>query len=177
MLIDNCTQASGAIGLHGAYFGEGQGHIFLDNVECSPCNHSSLIECFTDEIGIHDCLHSEDASVICPGEYEHHMFTIHSFCLTYNYILLPLDLLLSSSSHKSLPANNAVPHLHYLCDNGAIRIVGGESELEGRVEVCLSGVWGSICGVDWTDLNAAVVCNQSGFAITGESSKKYTYSI
>ena len=58
------------------------------------------------------------------------------------------------------------------CDSGDIRIVGGESQLEGRVEVCLRGVWGTICGIDWTDLDAAVVCNQTGHAITGENSRE-----
>lgn len=70
------------------------------------------------------------------------------------------------------PANTVVTHPNKSCDNGDIRIVGGESELEGRVEVCLRGVWGTVCGVDWTDREAAVVCNQTGHAITGESSRK-----
>ncbi len=64
--------ASGAIGLSGAYFGQGTGPIFLDNSECNPTNHSTLISCFDVEsvAGVHDCEHSEDASVICPGKRE-----------------------------------------------------------------------------------------------------------
>ncbi len=61
---------SGAIGIHGAYFGAGKGYIFLDNAECTPENHSKLIECFQseDEVGDHNCGHNEDAGVVCQGE-------------------------------------------------------------------------------------------------------------
>ena len=31
-----------------------------------------------------------------------------------------------------------------LCPEGAVRLVDGDIEQEGRVEVCFSGVWGSI---------------------------------
>ncbi|MEE6488461.1 hypothetical protein FKM82_015234 [Ascaphus truei] len=47
-----------------AYFGEGQGPIHLDNVECSG-TESTLAECMKQDSGIHNCWHSEDAGVIC----------------------------------------------------------------------------------------------------------------
>ena len=55
------------MGLKGAYFGEGTGPIFLDDTDCSPYNHSNLVECFDVQsaVGVHNCAHSEDASVIC----------------------------------------------------------------------------------------------------------------
>ena len=49
------------------------------------------------------------------------------------------------------------------CDNGDVRLIGGTTEYEGRVEVCLAGQWGTVCAdFLWSDEAAQVICRQNG---------------
>ena len=57
---------TGAVARQGAYYDEGKGAIYLDEVECSG-SESELLDCFHHSVGIHDCEHKEDAGVKCPG--------------------------------------------------------------------------------------------------------------
>uniref|UniRef100_A0A8C5GLM3 Deleted in malignant brain tumors 1 protein-like n=1 Tax=Gouania willdenowi TaxID=441366 RepID=A0A8C5GLM3_GOUWI len=49
-----------------AWFGEGTGPIWLDNVQCSG-NESSITDCAHLPFGSHNCGRGEEASVICEG--------------------------------------------------------------------------------------------------------------
>ncbi|NWS78840.1 DMBT1 protein, partial [Crotophaga sulcirostris] len=49
-----------------AYFGQGLGRIWLDDVKCSGVE-SALSECGVRPWGVHDCNHMEDAGIVCSG--------------------------------------------------------------------------------------------------------------
>ena len=51
--------------------------------------------------------------------------------------------------------------------NGAVRLIGGSYESEGRVEFCANGVWGTVCDDRWGVNDARVVCRQLGFSSAG----------
>ena len=54
------------------------------------------------------------------------------------------------------------------CEHGAVQLAGGVYSFEGRLEVCVNGLWGTICDTNWSETESSVVCNQLGFLAFGK---------
>ena len=61
------------------------------------------------------------------------------------------------------------------CIHGELRLEGGSDDMqagtrEGRVEICINNVWGTVCDTSFGRQDAEVVCRQlDGFQGDGES--------
>ena len=65
----------------------------------------------------------------------------------------------------------AVSDMHYItdsCQDGDVRLVGGQSAYEGRVEVCLSQRWGTVTDDGWSTVDVQVACKQLGYSTQGK---------
>ena len=58
------TPSADASGQRGAAYGQGPGPILLDQVQCFG-NESDIFDCPQNDIGMHNCVHDQDAGVTC----------------------------------------------------------------------------------------------------------------
>ena len=122
-------------------------------IDCSVCDSTSgclpintpqcqcSVDCYSSGTCCSDILHVQN----CLGE-------LSSIVLKTRMTMLNVSFL--------VPPPGETP-----CDTGQVRLVGGVTNSSGRVEVCASGVWGSVCDYhrNWGPDNAGVVCRQLGF--------------
>ncbi|NWI14415.1 DMBT1 protein, partial [Crypturellus soui] len=122
-----------AISVHGgALFGEGTGPVLLDELACTG-DEESLAQCSHQGLGIHNCRHKEDASI--------------------------LRSITAKAAPQGPPCDHAFPSTS---PDMTLRLVNGDGPCLGRLELFHNGSWGTVCddGFDLSD--AAVVCRQLG---------------
>ena len=112
----------------------------MDEIACNGSEYR-LIDCAYDGDSS-DCRSYEAAGVLCSDA-----------CKRLIYIrvnLIDIEFLLILCA--------------VICQNGDLRLVGGQSQYEGRVEVCWNETWGTVCDGGWSTNDAKVACRQLGFS-------------
>ena len=72
---------------------------------------------------------------------------------------------LSSSLEPFISAYVSINvHIIIDCTQGAVQLVDGRDEYEGRVEVCDGGKWKTVCDRMWHKEEAMVVCRQLNYS-------------
>lgn len=130
---------------------DGDRDFFLSNVNCKG-NETSLLQCKRDPWGNHNCKAHEVVGIVCHVE---------KVCKNNEFTC--------SEGNKCIP-NSFVCDGDNDCPDGSdekkckveIKLVGGSSDLVGRVEITRAGMKGSICDDEFGNRDAMVICKMMG---------------
>lgn len=149
------------LGFHGestalqrSFYGRGDGDFLLDEVECDG-SEKSIDQCEHSGWKNHDCFIWEVAAVRCTEEVDE--------C--------------NAAKEFTCTEDKSCVSLHAVCDGtcqcsgcsdektcvSVVELVGGSLPSEGRVEIVLNGIRGTICDDEFDDVDATVVCKSLGY--------------
>ncbi|XP_030577602.1 deleted in malignant brain tumors 1 protein-like [Archocentrus centrarchus] len=192
----------------GAFFGEGQGVIWLDNMNCLG-NETSLVDCSHRSFGETNCGHREDAGVICSatirlisgtdmcsgrvevrrGERWSPVFNVNWGMNEATVVCREMNCgdpvkisgsfgqggglrgdeihcnggesSLTQCTHRDYTKSitDHIEEASVVC-SGNVKLTGGSTHCDGRVEIYDKGQWGTVCAESWDINDATVVCRQ-----------------
>ena len=102
-----------------------------------------------------------------------HCFNVHIM----DWGFMTVDALMMLESCVTL-VNNIISFLFWIfnlwisdsnCEDGDVRLADGNATV-GRVEICLTGVWGVVCDNNWDVRDARVTCRKLGLPFKCELS-------
>lgn len=142
-----CNQLNYGLGgkaTHSGSFGKARRKFWMDNMYCTG-KEKELADCRFDGWGESDCEDSEAAGVICDVEKE--------------------------EENNNVKVKVKAPKHHYNTkEKMEVRLVGGRTKTEGRVEVKFgNGHFGDICGDGWSLIEANVICKQLSLGYANEA--------
>nr|CAH0101414.1 unnamed protein product [Daphnia galeata] len=171
---------------HNSMYGPARYPFWMDNLYCVG-GENNLTDCRFDGWGISDCEESEAAGVICkPGPLSRLSATTTTTTTTMKPLTTTTATTTTTTLSSSRAANSSAvigpstdtttvtkriqqdmaPAMRIkdvLGSKGKIRLRGGRSKEEGRVEVKIgnnANDWGLICGDGWSLFEAGVVCRE-----------------
>ncbi|XP_030331394.1 lysyl oxidase homolog 3 isoform X2 [Strigops habroptila] len=161
--------------LTGARMGQGTGPIHMNEVQCLG-TEKSLWSCPFKNITQEDCKHTEDVAVRCNIPYMGYETLIRlsggrsrfegrvEVAVGAGAGDQPRWGLVCSEGWGTLEAMVACRQLGLgFANHGLqIRLSGGRTPFEGRVEVKRGSKWGMVCSEGWTTKEAMVACRQLG---------------
>jgi hypothetical protein len=164
---------TGATALGGSYYGPGDGPVFFNVVGCTG-QESNITECTAGNI-FGRCF-SSNAAVQCSAECSETDITCRD----------------GRADYQESPCISAEQRCNGIVDciggedeycpdscspDGAIRLVGGRSPHEGRVELCSGGEWARVCGIRSSFRTAEVVCRQLGYPTDSKQMTKSVFNM
>ena len=139
--------SKGSIAASG-YYTENTWPFHILDLNCTGVENS-IWNCSYNGLFSYNCPSRHDASLKCQGS------SIYTMSIIY---------LLGTVDINTTMAN---------CEDGDVRLVGGSTQYEGRVEVCINQAWGTVCSSKfsswgskyyyWETPDSNVVCRQLGY--------------